>query len=285
MIPKTIRLIVSVTCLLSFSLSVQAQEASVLEEIKRTGVLKVAVREDAVPFGYRDVNNNLSGLCLDLINLLRQQIKTELNQNILSIKLFKSTLSNRFELVEKNIVYLECGPNTISNQLEYKIEFSAPWFVTGTQFLIRQQEGEKKIDVNGSGKNLIIGVLRNTTTQELIVSKYPSATIREFQGVTGRRRGIQALQGGRIDAFASDGILLIGEALFQRLSIGRDYLLVPQSPLTCDSYGLILPQNDSQWRNLVNSIIQSPQSKQIFQEWFGELLPTIEATIDFCSRS
>ena len=35
-----------------------AKSETVLEKIKRTGLLEVAMREDAIPFGYRDSNNN-----------------------------------------------------------------------------------------------------------------------------------------------------------------------------------------------------------------------------------
>ncbi|MFM7715456.1 MAG: amino acid ABC transporter substrate-binding protein, partial [Microcystis sp.] len=72
-----------------------AKSEMVLEKIKRTGLLEVAMREDAIPFGYRDSNNNLQGLCLDFIQLLREELKHKLNLQIISVKIYKSTLFNR----------------------------------------------------------------------------------------------------------------------------------------------------------------------------------------------
>ena len=69
---------------------------AVLEKIERTGVLNVAIREDAAPFGYLDSNNNLQGYCLDFFVLLEKQLIKRLERNSLSIKLLKSTANNRF---------------------------------------------------------------------------------------------------------------------------------------------------------------------------------------------
>ncbi|ACK71410.1 extracellular solute-binding protein family 3 [Gloeothece citriformis PCC 7424] len=241
------------------------------------------MREDAVPFGYEDLDNNLSGICLDVINLIKERVQEELNQEIILVKLFQSTLFNRFELIKDGVVYLECGPNTIRESPDLEVAFSAPFFVTGTQFIIPSGL-ENRFDADSSLADFTLGVLRNTTTQQLLASRYPQATIQEFQGITGRLRGIQAVQTGRIDAFASDGILLIGEATLQGLPIPEDYVLVPQPPLDCEYYGLILPKNDPQWRELVNSVIDNVKLKEILRKWVTVISPYLEETRNFCEK-
>ncbi len=253
----------------------------VLEKIKRTGLLEVAIREDAAPFGYRDRANNLQGLCLDLINLLRQQLRQELNLNILSLKVYKSTLNNRFELVGNRSVDLECGPNTIVSNSEKNVDFSAPFFVTGTQFLIKKSE-RQKINIPRNLINVNIGVLENTTTEQFIEEKFPLAKVQTFRGQTARARGVQALQRGRIDAFASDGILLIGEAVLLDLSMGDQYLLIPQQPLDCSFYGLILPKDDSSWRDFVNRVIETKENRSIFRDWFSVITPYLREVVQAC---
>jgi polar amino acid transport system substrate-binding protein len=281
---KSIRpLILSFLMTVMVSGQITATAETVLEAIKRTGELKVAIREDAFPLGYRDADNaSLSGICLDFINILKIKIKQVLNQEVLAVKLYQSTLLNRFDLIKDKIAYLECGPNTIQPSLEKNIDFSDSFFVTGTRFLIRAEESQK-FNPNGSLQGLTLGVLHDTTTQALLAKKYPLAKLEEFQGVTGRRRGIQALQQRKIDAFASDGILLLGEASLQNLAIGLDYLLVPQTPLDCEFYGLILPKNDPQWRDLVNAAIATAKAEKTpYQQWFSTILPEIQKTTAFC---
>ena len=276
-------LLISLNCFSLFYLSspVNPQTESILEKINRTGLLKVGIREDAVPFGYRDVNGDLTGLCLDFVEVFREKLKEKLNKQAIAIKIYKSTLFNRFELASDKIVDLECGPNTIRIVADYEIQFSRPFFLTGTQFLINADQS-RSFNPNSNLANVEIGVLRDTSNEQLIAKQYPSASLVKFQGVTGRYRGIQALRGGQIDAFASDGILLIGEALVQGLGIGGNYLLVPQYPLECQGYGLILPNNDPEWLSFVNSVIQASLTKKIFEDWFGEILPRIEQIESFC---
>lgn len=257
---------------------------TVLETIRTTGLLKIAVREDAVPLGYRDLNNDWSGICLDFAAILKRQVITKIQQPAILVKLFKSTLFNRFDLVNDQVVYLECGPNSIRQDLTYdNITFSQPFLWTGTQFLIRAAD-KQRINPNGSLAGLKIGVLRYTTNEKLIQERYPEATIQIFQGATGRLRGIQALRQERIDAFASDGILLLGEALSQNLAIGQDYLIVPPIPLNCEQYGLILPRQDPQWVELINQTLALPQTQSLKQKWLGPIFPQVQKVIDFCQN-
>lgn len=264
--------------------SVPAQKPTVLQNIKETGLLKVALRQDAVPFGYEDINDNLSGICLDVINLIKEKVQQELNQEIITVKLFQSTLSNRFDLIQDGVVDLECGPNTIRTSPDLAVAFSVPFFITGTQFIIKS-ELENRFNTDGTLTNLTLGVLRNTTTQQFIANRYPQATIQEFQGITGRLRGIQAVQTGKIDAFASDGILLLGEATLQGLSIPSDYVLVPANPLDCQYYGLILPKNEPQWSELVNSVISNVELRQILRKWLNLIAPYIRDILNVCYRN
>lgn len=259
-----------------------ARSETILENIQRTGVLKVAMRQDAPPFGYLNSAGEWSGFCLDFVDRLKQKIKQELGRDVLLVKLYKSTLYNRFNTINNRDAYLECGPNTIRNDIELKIDFSNPFWISGIQFLIRQEDYQQ-FDINGNLEDLKIGVQSYTSTQIFLAARYPQATLVEFQGATGSRRGIQALKQERIDAFTGDGILLLGEAILQGMSLGKNYRLVPEYPLTCERYGLILPQGDSQWSKLVNSVIESEQLQPIYKSWFGtELSVNLEKTADFC---
>jgi polar amino acid transport system substrate-binding protein len=268
---------------ISYLYPLKSSAETVLAKIKRTGLLEVAIREDAIPFGYRDAQNNLQGLCLDFINLLREDIKQKLQLEIVSIKIYKSTLFNRFDLVENQTVDFECGPNTIRTDSNRMITFSSPFFITGTQFLVRRED-RKNINLS-TLEGITIGILRDTTTQELLRQKYPLATFQEFQGTTGRLRGVQALQRKRIDAFASDGILLIGEAILLGLSLENDVAIIPKNPLNCEYYGLILPQNDPEWQAFINSVVTASQSGELLRQWFADIAPYFIETLAYCQKN
>lgn len=250
------------------SCSLSAKAESNLAKIKNRGVLNVAIREDAAPFGYVDSRNNLQGYCLDFFVLLEKRLLKHLKRNNLTIKLFKSTANNRFSLVSSGIVDLECGSNTIRNDAPKKTGFSTEFFVTGTQFLINKNN-RNRFKFNQNLKDIRLGVIKNTTTEKFITETYPLARIVKFSGVTARNRSIQALSQGKLDATVSDGILLRYEAQQQGLSTS-EYSIIPKTPLTCDRYGMILSR-DRQWQDFVNSVIDSPESAALSQTWFGSL--------------
>ncbi|WP_267384226.1 transporter substrate-binding domain-containing protein [Cyanobacterium sp. uoEpiScrs1] len=278
---RSLLFILTLTLFLSVSTPVKTQPQSILNEIFSTGLLKIGIREDTVPFGYRDSNNNIAGVCLDFVYIFREILKEKLNKKIISTHLYKSTLFNRFELVSHGIVHLECGPNIIRDLEQLNVMFSNPIFSTGTQLLINKKK-YSMFDNKNSLAEINIGVLNNTNSQRLVQAKYPVANFIKFQGITGISRGIQALQGEKIDAFASDSVLLIGEAIIQELNLGKKYILMPKIPLNCEKYGLILPNNDSQWQEFVNSVIIDTKLSNIFNKWFNEVHHEIEVLENFC---
>lgn len=261
---------ITITIFCSIFLPRTAGAETVLDTIERTGLLRVAIREDAAPFGYLDAVGNSRGYCLDFFALLRNKLSQTLNRDILIIRLLKSDATNRFQLVADGLVDLECGPNTIVAEVPNQIEFSTAFFTSGTQFLI-QTNARQRINLDSNLQNLNIGVIRDTTTAQYISDRYPLAQQQQFQGAMARMRGVQTLQQGRLDAFVSDGILLIAEVERQNLPL-QNYTLIPEQPLTCDRYGMILPANDPEWRNVVNSVIESSEAKQLLSRWLGSLI-------------
>lgn len=252
--------IVATIFILLNSVTVSAQ--TVLDSIQKTGVLKVAVREDAAPFGYLNSKKKLQGRCLKFLALLQEKLTEKLPRDVIALSIFKSTAANRFKLVEMGIVALECGPNTIRELSSPEVTFSQDFFLTGTQLLVDRRQA-KLFNLNGNLAGVTLGVIKTTTTEEAISQKYPLAKLQRFSGAAARRRGVQAVRQGKIDAMVSDGILLRGEAALENLSPNR-YVLIPETPLTCDRYAMIIKGQDSQWQDFVNSVIASEQAQQLF---------------------
>ena len=120
---------------------------SILEEIKRTGVLKVAVRSDAAPFGYLNANLNWTGYCASLVNSLEDYLEIKLQRpGGIQVVTLPSNLKNRYQLVQQKLVYLECGPNTIRSDIE-DVVFSQPFLTTETKFLL-ESDRAKQVDQN-----------------------------------------------------------------------------------------------------------------------------------------
>jgi polar amino acid transport system substrate-binding protein/glutamate/aspartate transport system substrate-binding protein len=83
-------------------------------------------------------------------------------------------------------------------------------------------------------------------------------------------QGLTALQKGIIDAYSTDGILLAG--LKAKMPEPDKYELVDDL-LTFDPYALVLPHDDSAFRNFVNDqlvkMIKDGRFNQLYKKWFG----------------
>ncbi|NET25808.1 MAG: transporter substrate-binding domain-containing protein, partial [Okeania sp. SIO1I7] len=114
--------------------------------------------------------------------------------------------------------------------------------------------------------------MRKSNTRKFIQTKYPETETIYFEGNTGVNQAVKSLTKGEIQAFANDGILSVGEVVRQNLDI-NNYKLIPEKPLTCDFYGMIIPNNDPEWQNQLNSFIDGNKSQSIDEKWFKNLFP------------
>ncbi|MGK7899640.1 MAG: alpha/beta hydrolase [Xenococcus sp. (in: cyanobacteria)] len=260
----------------------EPRSESVLAELKRTGVLKVAVRSDAAPFGYLEDTGNWTGYCADFVKSLEQYLEQQLKLagGIQTVQL-PSNLENRYQLLQQDSVHLECGPNTIRSDIE-SVTFSNPFFATGTQFLLSNEQASQ---INGDSDlaNLKIGVVKNTTTEKFVEEAYPSTEKLYFEGNAAKSQAVQALVNNEIEALVSDSILSITEMQKQGLTLD-DYTLLPQRPLTCDYYGILLPYSDRQWQDMINGFLNSQTLKEADTKWFGDFSEEVLLAVDSCNR-
>jgi polar amino acid transport system substrate-binding protein len=250
---------------------------SVEETVSETGVLKIGVRQDSPLFGYGE---NPSGYCVDFAQKLTTLLTEKFNKPI-TLELITSTTQNRWDLVKNKTVHLECGPNTINENREsdYEIKFSRPFFVTATQIFTRLSTTEETI------KKGNIGVIKNTTNEQDIRQIYPPQQVNNT--VANRPQGIQAVQAGLIDGFASDGILLIGTTLKLKLNPSSYNIVTLYNKETpfCATYGMILPpeEENESWRSFVNQVIaKSGKGEAVWDQWFSPFLPYLSNVLQGC---
>jgi predicted dienelactone hydrolase len=256
------------------------REESILAAIQRTGELKIAMRRDAVPFGYAGDADDWSGYCPTLALALRDYLRTELQTDV-AIELVElpSTLDNRFDLVRDDNVYLECGPNTIRQGVD-GIVFSNVIFATGTHFLTTTDRASD-VNPNRGLNGLSIGVLANSTNEIYLSEQHPEANVVRYEGPTGRLDAITAVEQSEIDAFLGDDVLTIAEVLYENRPVDN-LTLVPELPLTCEFYGLALPNDDPEWVSLVNNFLKTDAGTGSWQERLGDFTPYALDTLSYC---
>ncbi|WP_242071998.1 amino acid ABC transporter substrate-binding protein [Nostoc sp. FACHB-110] len=248
--------------------SVVAAE-TVMQKVARTGVLTAGTSKDALPFAYADNQGKLTGYSVDMLNLIKQQLEKQLGKKI-ELKLVGLTPAQRIPKIVNHEVDIVCDASSFTWERDKQVDFSVSYGVTGTQLLVKSGS-----DL-GSPESLIgkrIGVLAQTTNELAIKRVQPQAKLVYLKT---RAEGYTALEQGKIDAFASDSILL--EGWLQKSKNPDNFAIAPDRPYSREGIACMVPENNSKFLDTVNySLVKFMQgfvngdSKYvtIFDRWFG----------------
>lgn len=259
---------VTFTCLSMFVNPVFA--GTVLDRIKETGVIRAGYREDTAPFAFTDSQGKPMGYSIDILELIRAEAEKQLNKPI-KLEFVKVNPDNRFQKIQQGSIDIECGSTTVTWAREEIVDFAVSYFASGTQMIVNRNSVFAHSD---SLKGAKIGVIPNTTNEKAMKTYASSATLIP---VKSEEEGWAMVQKGELDGFAGDGILL--QALKKRSGNSQNYEIVPEFPYLIESYACTLPENESQWRGLVNKAIvrfmqgvttDTPSSIEIYERWFGD---------------
>ncbi|MFN8952254.1 MAG: amino acid ABC transporter substrate-binding protein [Aphanizomenon sp.] len=246
-----------------------ASAETVMEKVARTGVLTAGTSRDALPFAYSDSQGKLTGYSVDMLGLIQQQLEKETGKKI-KLKLVAVTPSERIPKIINREVDIVCDASSFTWERDKKVDFSISYGVTGTQILI------KKNSNLGSPESLInkrVGVLSGTTNEQVIKQIQPQAKLVYLRT---RPEGFVALEQGKVDAFASDSILL--EGWLQTAKNQDSFAIVPPRPYSREGIACMVPENNSKFLNSVNySLVKfmqgfvnnNPKYVAIFDHWFG----------------
>jgi polar amino acid transport system substrate-binding protein len=246
------------------------EAGTIFDRIQKTGTITAGARKDSIPFGFVNSRGQWVGYSIDMLELIRAEAERRLGKPI-KIKLVEVTPRDRLEKIKTGAIDIECGSTTVTWKRENEVDFSVSYFADGTRLLVKQGSGLDSIDTLAGRR---IGVIANTTNEAVIKTQQPAAILVK---VKNRGEGLQKLEAGEIDGFASDGITL--EGLQKQSGRGDQLAIVPRYPYAYESYACVLPQNDSKWRDLVNyslvrfmdAIVSDQQGAvEILDRWFGD---------------
>ncbi|MEM9925959.1 MAG: amino acid ABC transporter substrate-binding protein [Cyanobacteria bacterium P01_D01_bin.50] len=262
--------IAALSLLLTASMGAAASAETVMQKVKRTGVLTAGTSKDAFPFAYRDKQGQLIGYSVDMLKLIQQQLEKELGKKV-QLKLVPLNTDQRIPNIVNRKVDIVCDASSFTWERNQDVDFSFSYGATGTNLLA------KKGSNLGDPKSLIgkrIGVLAKTTNEQAIKRVQPQAKLVYYKD---REKAYAALQQGKIDAFASDGILL--EAWLDTRPNLKNFGIVPDMPYSREGIACMVPENNSDFLDTVNftfyGFMQGFVNKEsryvaIFDRWFGE---------------
>jgi len=182
-----------------------------------------------------------------------------------------TNLENRFDAVVKGDVDIECASTTITLGRQERVDFTLMTFVTGGTVLSRAKARIAKMD-DLKGKR--VAVIRGTTT-ETALEAHLSKTLIDARviKVANADEGMAKLQSGDVDAYASDQVVLIGDAM-KVLAANKDASFSFADELfSYEPYAFMVRRDDADFRLVANRVIaqifRSGQFAQVYQDWIG----------------
>jgi polar amino acid transport system substrate-binding protein len=234
-----------------------AAHADRLDDIGKAGVLRVAAFDSNPPFGFVDPKNNqIVGLDIDYARALATRLGVKLD-------IQPTNPANRIAFLKSGKVDLVFANFTITDDRKKEVDFSTPYFASGTQFIAKKGTLTSPQQLN----SLRIGADKGTTNEQQVRAQFPGATIVAYDDTP---FAFAALRTGNVQAITQDGPKLV--ALLAKVPDKANYE-IPPFTISNDYEGVGVPKGETRLLNVVNETLKDLEAKgtagKIYDTWFG----------------
>jgi glutamate/aspartate transport system substrate-binding protein len=241
-----------------------------LKAVSDSGALTIGYRENAAPFSYTGSDGKPAGYSIDLCQEIAAAVQQEVKRPSLAVRWVPVRPENRVQVVASGAVDIECGTTTATLARQEQVDFTLMTFVDGAAILIVEGTGIGGASDLG-GKR--IGVVTGTTTEKVLADYLREQSVRAtVVTMKDHDEGLAALQASRVEAYASDRVILVGLALRARGT--TRFALLPET-LSYEPYGFMVRRDDSAFRLVANRtlarVYRSGAIRTIYAKWFGAL--------------
>ena len=257
-----------------------------LERIKETGKFRIGYVPTAAPLSFTDRDGNAVGYSIDLCRYIGAAIRDQLGIEDLTPEYIPlESIEDRLSAVEKGKVDIECGATTVTMTRRERVDFTLMTFITGAAVVSRKQSPIGNID---ELSDQTIAAVRGTTTEDVLRRfSEVNRTKLKVRFVDTHDEGMELLNAGKVDGYASDRAMLIGQ-IFRFPDMAGDYLLTKRA-LSFEPYALMVRRGDTEFRLVADralaEVFRGAQIARVYQNWFGRygepMSPIVAAMYQF----
>ena len=266
-----LRLLAGAAIALATAATANAQSTrGTLDKIKASGTISIGYRENATPFSFTEQGNEPVGFSVDLCREVIAGIRRQLKLPELKIKWVPVTIGDRIKMVVDGKVDLVCGSTTNTLSRREVVDFSLPTFIDGGSYIAKSAAKLESIkDLDGKR----VGMIAGSSTEKA----FAAAATRDFVKpvivfVKDHDEGFRGVQDGKLDAYASDRMILFGLAVTAKVDL-KDYFLASDL-YSYEPYGFVM-RRDPDFRLAVDRqlarLYRSGEIVKIVGNWFGRL--------------
>ncbi|SPL70687.1 transporter substrate-binding domain-containing protein [Acinetobacter stercoris] len=165
-----------------------------LEQVKKNGVLRVAVFADNPPFGYIDSAGKNQGFDI----ALAKQVTQDLLGDESKVEFVVTEAANRVEFLKSNKVDVVFASFSVTPERQQVVDFAEPYLKAALG--IASPKSHEITDINQlNGKTLIVN--KGSSSDSYFSKNYPKIKLLKFEQNTD---AFNALKDGRGDAISQD---------------------------------------------------------------------------------
>ena len=237
-----------------------------LQQIQKTGKVKIGYRESQPPMSFLRKDGIPDGYSIDLCQHIVAGIESKIGKEI-EIEYVPVTAEDRFKALSEYRIDILCGSTTKTLSRGELVDFTALTFATGASFMTLKGT---QIMNNFNGKK--IGVVKGTTTGVSVEELFNETGVdAEIVLLNSTADGLSALEKEKIDAFAADQVVLIGLAL--NAADPENYSILPNL-FSYEPFALAVRRNDADFRLVADRVIshlyRTKEILPIYNKWFGK---------------
>ncbi len=260
--------------------------AQTLDRIVESGKFRIGYVPDAAPLSFNDSYGNAVGYSVDLCRYIAASIRDEFELEGLELEFVPlSSIEDRLTAVETGKVDIECGATTVTMSRRERVDFTLMTFITGAAILSRKEAPINSID---ELSDQVIAAVRGTTTEE-VLRRFAEVnrTKLKVRFVDTHDKGMELLNAGKVEGYASDRAMLLGQ-IFRFPDMAGDYMLTKRA-LSFEPYALMTRRGDTEFRLMADralaSVFRGTQINRVYANWFGRygepMSPIVAAMYQF----
>ena len=235
-------------------------KARTLDEIKKSGKIKIGVFSDKNPFGYVDETGKVQGYDV----YFAKRIAKDLLGSEDAVDFVYVEAASRVEYLKSAKVDITLANFTVTDERKEQVDFALPYMKVALG-IVSPQKAEIT-DVNQlKGKKLI--VVKGTTAETYFSKNYPDVTLVKFDEY---QEAYDALLDGRGDAFSTDNTEVLAWA-----KQNKGFVVGVESLGDIDTIAPAVQKGNTELLNWLNDEIKTLAKEKFFHKDFDETLKSV----------
>nr|WP_197969827.1 transporter substrate-binding domain-containing protein [Mesobacillus harenae] len=237
------------------------EEASLLQEIKDRGVLKVGLMGTYQPYNFLNENQEMDGFDADIAKEIAKGLDVD-------VEFVAQEFSGMIAGLQAEKFDVVISQMTITDERKKQMDFSDPYITNNVKVIVHEDNDTITAVEDFKGKDIGVGLGTNDETylRTELMPKVGDFNIMTYDDVI---TSLKDLDAGRIDATINNMYAIkpvVEKNGFKIKAVGE--------PIKSDRAGIATRQGNDELIEEVNSILAEMKEdgtyKEIFVKWFGE---------------